>query len=69
MLYDTVIHDGLIFDGTGKAPLQGWVGLKDGKISTVAAGPAPALEGVPRIDASGCWVTPGFIDLHTHYDA
>lgn len=57
------------FDGTGNAPLTRTLGIRDGVVATVAAG---ALDetGCPEVvDAAGKWVVPGFIDVHTHYDA
>lgn len=67
--YDVIIRDGLWFDGTGNAPLTRTLGIRDGVVATVAAG---ALDetGCPEVvDAAGKWVVPGFIDVHTHYDA
>ncbi|OMC44584.1 hypothetical protein A5745_15915 [Mycobacterium sp. IS-2888] len=70
--YDVIIRDGLWFDGTGGAPQTRTLGIRDGVVATVA-GPsdAPLDEtGCPEvIDAAGKWVMPGFIDVHTHYDA
>ncbi len=64
-MYDTVIKNGLIVDGTGLPPFSADIALKDGKISQIG----PDLgSGNHEIDAAGCIVTPGFIDLHTHYD-
>jgi len=64
-MYDTVIKNGLIVDGTGLPPFSADIALKDGKISQI--GPDVG-SGNHEIDAAGCIVTPGFIDLHTHYD-
>ncbi|MET0377232.1 MAG: amidohydrolase family protein [Rhizorhabdus sp.] len=64
--YDLIIRGGTIADGTG-APLQvGDVAVKDGVI--VAVGEL-AGAGREEIDAQGKLVTPGFVDIHTHYDA
>jgi N-acyl-D-aspartate/D-glutamate deacylase len=65
-MFDIVIENGLVFDGTGAPAQVANVGLIGGKIAAVSPSPLP---GNKRIDATGCWVTPGFIDLHTHYDA
>src|SRR5690349_19492829 len=68
-MYDVIIRNGLWFDGTGAAPQIRSLGIRDGVVSTVSA---DALDetGCPEvIDAAGKWVVPGFIDVHTHYDA
>ncbi len=64
-IYDIVIRNGLIVDGTGAAPFRGDVAVKDGRIAEV--GKVTGL-GRDEIDASGRLVTPGFVDIHTHYD-
>ena len=66
MTYDLKIVGGTIIDGTGSARRLGDVGITDGRI--VALGNAPA-EADKTIDASGRIVSPGFVDIHTHYDA
>jgi len=65
--YDVVIKDGLIFDGTGSPRRRGDVAISDGKI--VAMGRIDASSATSVIDASGMHIAPGFVDLHTHYDA
>jgi N-acyl-D-amino-acid deacylase len=63
-----LIRSGFVVDGTGEAGRYADVGVRDGKVSAVGHLPADtSAETV--IDADGCWVTPGFIDIHTHYDA
>jgi N-acyl-D-aspartate/D-glutamate deacylase len=72
MTYDVIIRDGLWFDGTGKAPQTRTLGIRDGVVATVAGPSDGPLDetGCPEvIDASGKWIVPGFIDVHTHYDA
>ena len=66
-LADYVIRNGLIFDGTGAPGVKGDLAIRDGKV--VASGPELAVKAAREIDAAGCWVTPGFLDAHTHYDA
>lgn len=65
--HDIVIRNGLVFDGTGAAPRQADVAISDGKVSAIA----PNIDGKGKneFDAHGRWVTPGFLDIHTHYDA
>ena len=66
MTLDLKITGGDIIDGTGKRRYRGDVGIKDGKIVALGAAPGEARE---TIDATGRAVTPGFVDIHTHYDA
>ncbi|MBV1879585.1 MAG: amidohydrolase family protein [Pseudomonadales bacterium] len=66
MQYDIKITGGTILDGSGEAGYAGDVGIKDGKV--VALGSAPG-DATKTIDATGKLVTPGFVDIHTHYDA
>ncbi|MBW0012639.1 amidohydrolase family protein, partial [Mycobacterium sp.] len=70
--YDVIIRDGLWFDGSGSTPQTRTLGIRDGVVATVAAPSDEPLDetGCPEvIDAAGKWVVPGFIDVHTHYDA
>ncbi len=64
-MYDTKIVGGTLYDGTGKESFTGDVGIKDGQIVAVGECPDTASN---TIDASGAIVTPGFTDIHTHYD-
>jgi N-acyl-D-aspartate/D-glutamate deacylase len=64
-MYDLKIVGGTIVDGTGKARFVGDVGIMDGKIVAVGDAPDEARE---TIDATGKIVTPGWVDIHTHYD-
>ncbi|MCL1463097.1 N-acyl-D-amino-acid deacylase family protein [Argonema galeatum] len=65
-MLDLLIQNGLIFDGLGSAPMRGDIGIKNGKIVAIASSLTSNAHQV--VDASGLWVTPGFIDIHTHYD-
>jgi N-acyl-D-aspartate/D-glutamate deacylase len=65
-MLDLLIQNGLIFDGLGSAPVRGDVGIQNGRIVQIA--PSLPVEAREIVDASGLWVTPGFIDIHTHYD-
>ncbi|WP_174275060.1 N-acyl-D-amino-acid deacylase family protein [Sphingomonas bacterium] len=64
-MYDLLIRNGLVLDGTGAPSRRADVAVKDGLIVAVGE-----IEGEARdvIDAKGAIVTPGFIDVHTHYD-
>ena len=66
MDYDLKIAGGTIVDGTGAERYRGDVGIKDGKIAALGDAPGEAAQ---TIDADGCAVSPGFVDIHTHYDA
>ncbi|MCV7257762.1 N-acyl-D-amino-acid deacylase family protein [Mycobacterium shimoidei] len=65
MTYDLVIRNGSIVDGLGGEPYVGDVGVRDGVIAAVGTVDG---TGEREIDATGLLVTPGFVDLHTHYD-
>ena len=65
-MHDLVICGGTIIDGTGADRRQQDVAIDGGKITAVGDDVGP---GKRTIDASGCLVTPGFVDIHTHYDA
>ena len=65
MAYDILIENGLIVDGTGLPGVRGDVAIKDGKI--VERGRITG-QADKVIDADGQVVSPGFIDIHTHYD-
>ncbi len=64
-MHDTVIRGGTIVDGTGKASFVGDVAVTDGLISHVGGKAGP---GKREIEANGLLVTPGWVDVHTHYD-
>lgn len=65
-MYDLKITGGTLVDGTGAEPRRADVAVKDGVI--VAVGPDLAGEAAETIDATDRLVTPGFVDIHTHYD-
>ncbi|MEN9788400.1 MAG: hypothetical protein RLZZ473_464, partial [Pseudomonadota bacterium] len=66
MTMDTVFEGATVFDGTGAAPYTADVGVRDGLIQQI--GTVHDAATAQRIDARGAWLTPGFVDLHTHYD-
>lgn len=65
-MYDLVIRNGRIIDGTGSPAFLGDIAVTDGKITKIAK---EVGAGCKEIDAAGLTVTPGFIDSHSHSDA
>lgn len=65
MTYDLKITNGTIIDGTGQPGYQSDLAVKDGKIVEIGSISGAAKK---EIDARGYIVTPGFVDIHTHYD-
>src|SRR3990167_1441978 len=63
--FDLVVRNGTVLDGTGAEPREADVAIKDGRIAAVGK---IAGAGREEIDAKGLAVTPGFVDIHTHYD-
>jgi len=68
-LYDVLITGGRYFDGTGAPSSIRNLAIKDGRVARVTEEPIDPGEADRVIDATGKWVTPGFLDTHTHYDA
>ena len=64
-MHDIVIRGGTILDGTGSAAFAGDLAIDGAKISQVGGKAGPAKR---EIDADGLLVTPGWVDVHTHYD-
>ena len=64
-MHDLVIRGGTVVDGTGSAPRRADVAVDGGTITVIGEVPE---AGRREIDASGKLVTPGFVDIHTHYD-
>lgn len=65
-MFDVIIRNGMVVDGTGTPAFRADVGVKGDKIQAV--GNLSEAKGVSEVDAAGCVVTPGFIDIHTHSD-
>jgi N-acyl-D-aspartate/D-glutamate deacylase len=63
--WDLVVRHGTIADGTGSAPFEGDVAIANGRIAAVGRVEGTGAE---EVDARGLLVTPGFVDIHTHYD-
>jgi N-acyl-D-aspartate/D-glutamate deacylase len=64
-MHDLLIAGATVIDGTGAAALTADVAVQNGRIVEVGRITGTARE---RIDAVGAWLTPGFVDIHTHYD-
>ena len=64
-MHDIVIRGGTIIDGTGKATFTGDVAIDGDRIAAVGGKQGPGRR---EIDADGLLVTPGWVDVHTHYD-
>ena len=64
--FDLVIRGGTVVDGTGRAPIEADVGIRGNRIEQIGS---IAGRGAEEISAKGKLVTPGFVDIHTHYDA
>ena len=67
-MLDWLISGGTVVDGNGGTPFTADVGVKDGRIVSVSRSGKAAPAARERVDADGAWVTPGFVDIHTHYD-
>ncbi|NCF19938.1 MAG: amidohydrolase family protein [Haliea sp.] len=64
--YDLIIRNGEIYDGSGGAPFRGDIAISNGVIAEIAERIDASAD--EEIDAAGKTVTPGFVDVHTHYD-
>ncbi|MEM7437479.1 MAG: amidohydrolase family protein, partial [Myxococcota bacterium] len=67
MQWDTLIKRALVFDGTGAAPSERDVALRDGRVAELGVD-LPADQAQETIDAKGRWLMPGLWDIHTHLD-
>ena len=69
MKYDILIKNGTYFNGDRTSGIQSDVAIKDGKILKVSATPLNEGDAAEVFDAKDKWVTPGFLEIHSHYDA
>lgn len=67
-MHDTLIHGALLVDGSGEPARAADIYLHQGRISAICPPSAPRQAARHSLDAQGCIITPGFIDVHTHYD-
>jgi N-acyl-D-aspartate/D-glutamate deacylase len=67
--FDLAIENGTFFDGRGSPARVAHVGIRGDRVVAISDAPFPRHAARRAIDARGKWVTPGFVDLHTHYDA
>ena len=65
-MYDLIIRGGTVVDGTGGAPFAADIAVRDGKIVALGEDLGDAAQ---VVEANGLTITPGFVDVHTHYDA
>lgn len=65
-MYDILLKNGMIYDGYGKKPYRGSIGIKDGKIAKI--GQHIDKPSKTSIDLEGLAISPGFIDIHSHSD-
>src|SRR6476646_8767578 len=66
--YDTIIRNGRWFDGTGAPSAVRNIGIRDGHVVAISPDELDDTDCARVIDASGRWVLPGMLDIHTHYD-
>ncbi|KAA0892598.1 amidohydrolase family protein [Pusillimonas sp. ANT_WB101] len=64
-MHDLLVRGGTVIDGTGSPAFVADVAITDGRVQAVGTGLGPARR---ELDADGCVVTPGWVDVHTHYD-
>ena len=67
--YDVVLTGGTVYDGSGGPGVRADVGIADGVVRAVSTDPLEISASTEVVDATGRWVMPGFVDVHTHYDA
>lgn len=68
MSYDTIIRNGRWFDGTGAPSAVRNLGIRDGHVVAITTDDLDETDCPQIVDATGKWVLPGMLDIHTHYD-
>lgn len=68
MTFDTIIGNGLWFDGTGAPAAVRNIGIRNGKVAAITPHGLDTTDCPDVIDATGKWIVPGLVDIHTHYD-
>ncbi|OMB99436.1 hypothetical protein A5733_06090 [Mycobacterium sp. NS-7484] len=68
MSFDTIIRNGRWFDGTGAPSALRTIGIRDGHVVAISPDALDETDCPQIIDATGKWVLPGMLDIHTHYD-
>jgi N-acyl-D-aspartate/D-glutamate deacylase len=68
MSYDMIIRNGRWFDGTGRPSAIRNIGISAGQVAAISPDELDESGCANVLDASGQWVVPGFLDIHTHYD-
>jgi len=66
--FDLIIAGGTVFDGTGADGIRADVGIRGDRIVRISADPLPQNGAAQVVDATGMYLTPGFIDVHAHLD-
>ena len=64
-MLDLLIRGATVVDGSGAEPFSADVGIQDGRITEVGRISSATRQ---TLRADGAWLTPGFVDIHTHYD-
>jgi N-acyl-D-aspartate/D-glutamate deacylase len=68
MTYDTIVRNGRWFDGTGAPSALRTIGIRNGHVVAISSEDLDQTGCPQVIDATGQWVLPGLLDIHTHYD-
>lgn len=66
--FDVLIENGRVFDGTENPSRFANVAIRGGRVVEITEAPIPHSAATEVLDAKNCWVMPGFVDFHTHYD-